>query len=115
MPMTGRPPSEARSLGACLNDAGWQAGRLLARADRLLRIESALREWLADPRLARSLRIANERDGRLVVYAASAAAATLLRYRQQELIQFLRLKLGLDATSIEVKIRPPAPGGDSRI
>jgi hypothetical protein len=50
-----------------------------------------------------------------VVYAASAAAATLLRYRQQELIQFLRLKLGLDATSIEVKIRPPAPGGDSRI
>lgn len=113
--MTARPPLESRSLGACLNDAGSEARRLLSRADHLLHIESALREWAADTRLARSLRIANERDGRLVIYADSAAAATTLRYRQQELIQFLRHKLSLNATSIEVKIRPPAVGGDSRI
>jgi hypothetical protein len=113
--MVSRPPSEARTLGACLNDAGSAARSLLARADRLLQIESALREWAEDARLARSLRIANERGGRLLVYADSAAAATTLRYRRQELIQFLRQKLGLNATAIDVKIRPPAPGGVSRI
>lgn len=84
--------------------------RLLARAGRLAVIQTAIREWAGEP-LASSLTIANERDGVLVVYAASAAALTQVRYKQQELIQFLRERHLVTATKLEVKINPTARSG----
>jgi hypothetical protein len=47
----------------------------------------------------------------LVIYAASAAALTQVRYKQQELIHFLRQRLGLASTKVEVKINPSARSG----
>lgn len=107
-----KPPREpdAIGIGACLNDPGSSLHHLLARAGRLAAIQATIREWAGEP-LASSLTIANERDGVLVVYAASAAALTQLRYKQQELIQFLRERLSLASTKLEVKINPTARGG----
>lgn len=101
---------EAVGIGACLNDPGSSVQHLLARAGRLAAIQAAIRDWAGEP-LASSLTIANERDGVLVVYAASAAALTQLRYKQQELIQFLREHHALAPTKLEVKINPATRGG----
>ena len=107
-----KPPREpdAKGIGACLNDPGSSVHSLLARAGQLAEIQTAIRDWACEP-LASSLIIANERDGILVVYAASAAALTQVRYKQQELIHFLRQRLGLAFTKIEVKINPSARSG----
>jgi len=107
-----KPPREpdAKGIGACLNDPGSSVHNLLARASQLADIQSALRDWAGEP-LASSLTIANERDGVLVIYAASAAALTQVRYKQQELIHFLRQRLGLASTKVEVKINPTAKSG----
>ena len=107
-----KPPREpdAIGIGACLNDPGSTVHKLLARAGQLAELQSAIRDWAGEP-LASSLMVANERDGTLVIYAASAAALTQVRYKQQELIHFLHQRLGLAATKIEVKINPSAGRG----
>ena len=107
-----KPPREpdAKGIGACLNEPGSSLHSLLSRAGQLAEIQSAIRDWAGEP-LASSLMIANERDGTLIIYAASAAALTQVRYRQQELIHFLRQRLGLAFTKVEVKINPSAGSG----
>ena len=107
-----KPPQEpeARGIGSCLDRPGSSTRHLLNRALRLADLESAIRGWAGEP-LALSLSVANERDGTLVLYAASAAALTQLRYRQQELLQFLHQRLGLDTEKLEIKIKPTAHGG----
>jgi hypothetical protein len=85
--------------------------QLLARAGRLAEIQSAIRDWArnwAGEPLASSLIVANERNGILLVYTNSAAALTQVRYRKQELIQFLHQRLGLATEKIDVKIHPSA-------
>jgi hypothetical protein len=101
--MNSPPEPDAVGVGACLSDPGSSVQRLLARAGRLEEIQSAIHAWAGEP-LASSLKIANERDGTLVVYATSAAALTQVRYKQQELIQFLRQRLGLALKKVEVKV-----------
>ena len=98
---------EARELGAFLEKPGSSTRTLLARARRLAEIETALREWAGKP-LALSLSVANMRDGTLVIYTTSAAALTHIRYRQQELIQFLHGRFGLDLHKLEIKNTPAA-------
>jgi hypothetical protein len=107
-----KPPREpdARDIGACLSDPGSSLHKLLARAAQLTEIQTVVRDWAGEP-LASSLTVANERDGTLVIYAASAAALTQVRYKQQELIQFLHQRLGLASKKLEVKINPAAPSG----
>lgn len=106
------PPREhdAKGIGAYLGDPGSSLHKLMARATQLTEVQALIRDWAGEP-LASSLSVANERDGTLVVYAASAAALTQVRYKQQELIQFLRQRLGLTSTKIEVKINPAASSG----
>lgn len=101
---------DAVDIGAHLSDPGSSLHKLFARAGQLGAIQAALAQWAGEP-LASSLNIANERDGTLVIYAASAAALTQVRFQQQELIHFLRQRLGLNITKIETKISPPASGG----
>jgi hypothetical protein len=104
------PDPDAVGLGTCFNDPGSALHQLMARVGRLADIQTAIRNWAGEP-LASSLTIANERDGILVVYAASAAALLQVRFRQQELIQFLHERLGVAATKLEVKIHPTVHNG----
>jgi hypothetical protein len=107
-----KPPRDpdAIDIGAHLSGPGSSLHKLFARAGQLAAIQAAIAEWAGEP-LASSLNIANERDGTLVIYAASAAALTQVRFQQQELIHFLREQLGLSVTKLEAKINPAASGG----
>lgn len=104
------PPREhdAKGIGTYLGDPGSSVHKLMARARQLTEIQALIRDWAGEP-LASSLSVANERDGTLIIYAASAAALTQVRYKQQELIQLLHQRLGLTSKKIEVKIYPAAP------
>lgn len=108
--MTPPRESDAQGIGAYLGNAGSSLHKLMARATQLTEIQTLIRDWAGEP-LASSLSVANERDGILIIYAASAAALTQVRYKQQELIQFLHDRLGLTSKKIEVKIHPTAQGG----
>jgi hypothetical protein len=101
---------EPRAIGECLQAAGSPTLRLWAQLDRLAQIQSAITDWAGDP-LARSLSVANFRDGRLILHTDSAAALTQVRFRQQELLQFLQNRLGVDALKLEVKVDPSARSG----
>lgn len=103
--------ADAKNVGAHLDKPGSPVHRLLHQARRFGEIQQILRQilrdWTLEP-LARSLRIANERDGVVVVYVDSAAAFTQLRYRQQDLIQAMRDRLNSNSLMLEIKMRPAA-------
>lgn len=96
-------------LGAHLVHPDSPVQDLLRQASRLEGIQKMLRDWAREP-LASSLRIANEREGVVVVYVDSAAAHTQLRYRQQEMLQLLRDGLGNPSLSLQIKMRPASQG-----
>lgn len=106
------PPREtdAQGIGAYLGNADSSLHKLMTRVAQLTEIQTLIRDWAGEP-LASSLSVANERDGTLIIYAASAAALTQVRYKQQELIQFLHQRLDLTSKNIEVKISPTARSG----
>lgn len=92
-------------LGAHLALPGSPVQRLLRQAGRLTVIQGMVRDWAHEP-LASSLCVANEREDIVVIHVASAAAHTQLRYRTQELLQFLQQKLENPSLRLEIKVRP---------
>ncbi len=102
--------ADAKNVGAHLDNPESSIRALLERTRTLADIQQILRDWAAEP-FAHSLRIANTRDGIVVVYADSAAAFTQLRYRQQDLLQVLQRKLGNAALKLEIKMRLAAQNG----
>jgi len=97
--------AEDNRLGAHLIHPDSPVQGLLRRASRLEGIQTMLRTWAREP-LASSLRVANEREGVVVVFVESAAAHTQLRYRQQDMLQVLRDGLGNPTLQLEIKMRP---------
>jgi len=102
-----KPPSEARSIGSFLGDPLFSAHHLLSEAERLTQLQNVLRQWL--PASVRgSIRVAAEQQGELVLHADSAAALVAIRYREQELLTYLRQVFDLTATKVVAKIVPIA-------
>lgn len=102
-------------VGAHLLLPGSPVQALLRQANRLELIQKLIRDWACEP-LANSLRVVHERDQVLVVYVDSAAAFTQIRYRHQELQQFLSTRLENPALQLELKMRPTAQiGGSGRV
>lgn len=101
---------DAKSVGAHLDSPGSPLHALLDRARGLTTLQQLVRQWAGEP-LGRSLHVANERDGIVVVFADSAAAFTQLRYRQQELLQALQARSGNTLLKLEIKMRPAAQNG----
>lgn len=109
-------PSEAKSIGAILGGDRSRVRTLLDEAQRLETLQSGLNDWTA--RHARmpagcaevptgiSLRVVAERDATLVIYGNSAAALTAIRYRQDELLSYLRERFSITASKIVTKIVP---------
>ena len=108
--MTKTTHADIKNVGAHLENSDSLLQGLLDRARSLGETQQILRNWAMEP-LSRSLRIANARDGVVVVYADSAAAFTQLRYRQQELLQLLQTTLGKPDLTLEIKMRPAARDG----
>ena len=105
--MKQKPPAEARSVGDYLSDPRFSARRLLTEAERLTQLQIFLCEW-APASLRPFLHIAAEREGELVIHTSSAAALTEIRYRQSELLDYLRRHFDLSATKVVTKIVPTA-------
>ncbi|MDB5985396.1 MAG: hypothetical protein JWR16_449 [Nevskia sp.] len=105
--MKQKSPSEARSIGSFLSDPLFSARRLLTEAERLTQLQNSLRQWLPDS-VRQSIRVAAEQEGTLILHADSAAALVAIRYRENELLTYLRQAFDLSATQVVTKIVPPA-------
>ena len=108
--MTKTTAPDGKNVGAHLDAPDSSVGLLLSRARGLGELQQTLSEWAAEP-LARFLRIANLRDGVVVVHADSAAAFTQLRYRQQELVQVLQERLQDPVLTLQIRMVPAASHG----
>jgi hypothetical protein len=104
---------DAKNVGMHLDNAPSGLRDLLGRARQLAEIDSAVRDWAGTP-LNQHLRVANVRQGALVIYIENAAAYTALRYRQQELLERLRQQCKITISKIEIKTMPSPqkPSGD---
>jgi hypothetical protein len=82
--------------------------KLLARAEQLARLETLLDE-LVDPALARHVRVANVRDGRLILVTPVAPIATRLRLEAPRLLEGFR-EHGIEFFDrIETRVAPFPP------
>ena len=108
--MDRKRPTDAKSIGACLNDPSSPVGKLINQTRTLTELEAAVRDWAGEP-LAHSLHVANLRGEVLVICATSSAALTSVRYRQKELFEHLRKRLGLAINKLEAKVLPTAQFG----
>ncbi len=101
-----RPERGPRPLQHWLEAENGPYARLQAHCRRLQRLQARVRAHLP-ANLQDHCQVADCRDGRLVLHAASAAHATLLRYRLPDLLQNLRRDGLVDLRAIEIKVRPP--------
>lgn len=97
--------AELTPLHGRLNAAPGELEGLLQRARQIQAVQQACQRWSTEPWMA-SIRVANVRDGTLVVHSDSAAALTALRYRREALLGFLRDRYGWPLTRLEARVRP---------
>jgi len=84
-----------------------QLARLTGHAAILLRLQDRLAATLPEP-LRPAVRVANLKDGRLLLHADNGAVATRLRQQAPTLVSALRLQGG-EVTGIEVRVQPRNP------
>jgi hypothetical protein len=97
---------EPRNLADILSDPRSALGQLVAGAEKhksmIMQVKSCL-----DPELARHLIGVNTRDDTLVLVCDSAAWATRLRYKGDELLASLQQRYELTLHRVKVKVRAP--------
>lgn len=104
-----RPRSrKARSVGEIAATGERGLGGLLARARRLDRIDRALAAAL-DPRHAPHVRVANVRDGKLILATPVAPIAQRIKMEAPRLLETLRREFRDDFSQLEVMVTPDLP------
>ena len=98
-------PSDPRKLSDWLRRASGPIQNALSRTERLVQVNHAFREWLREP-WAVDVRIASFDGDTAVLYAANAAAATLLRFRAPSIVAFVRERCNPACTDIQIKVQP---------
>jgi hypothetical protein len=93
----------AKKLGDFLNPSDG-IGALMPQAALLLTVRSALSEAIPD-HLRRSVTIANYRQGKVFLFAASGAIAARLRLLEPRMLEILS-KRGLNVTGLTVEVQP---------
>ena len=96
---------DAASVQRWLTNSAGALGSVLAKTNELVEYTQILRNFLAEP-WAEAVRVANLRGDVLVVYCENASALTLLRYRQDDLLAFVRRRICPTCTKVESKVRP---------
>lgn len=64
-----------------------------------------MREWSDEPWLAQ-IRLANIRNGTLVLHSSSAAALIQLRQHQRGLLDYLNQRFQIRCDQLEARVRP---------
>jgi hypothetical protein len=98
-------PSDARKLSDWLHRQSGALHRILSHADKLTQVNRAFRDWLREP-WADAVRIATLDDPTAVVYAGNAATATLLRFRAEAILAWLREHGNPACTDLQIKVQP---------
>jgi hypothetical protein len=97
--------STPRTFAEHLLQPGSSLSQLLGRLHHLAYADQRLRETLGAP-LADRVRLANIREGRAIIHVDAASTLTLLRFRQQELLEILRSCDGISCQRLEFSIDP---------
>lgn len=100
-----RPTPDGEPLDQWLRRQPRTVRDLLDHARLLADINRSLLQWCSEPWVDQ-IRIANLRDGTLVVFSASAAALVPLRYRSADLLAWINSRFQPACTRIEAKVRP---------
>lgn len=98
-------PSDPRKLSDWLRLQAGPVQQALGQAERLTQVNRAFREWLREP-WADDVRIASFEGDTAVVFAAHAAAATLLRFRAPSVVAFVRERCNPACTNLQIKVQP---------
>lgn len=98
-------PSDSRKLSDWLRGQTSPVQQALDQAAQLAQANRAFREWLREP-WANDVRFASYSGDTAVVFAAHAAAATLLRYRAPSIVAFVRERLNPACTELQIKVQP---------
>ncbi|SEQ93293.1 Protein of unknown function [Solimonas aquatica] len=96
---------DPQPLSQVLNLAAHDGGGWLARLRQLQAINQSLPQWCAEP-WVKQLRVANLREGVVVVYSASATALVPLRHRSNAFLRWLKDYHGLDCQRLALSVRP---------
>jgi len=98
-------PSDARKLSEWLHRQSGALQEILSHTEQLVQVNRAFREWLREP-WADAVRIAAFDGDTVVVYAANAAAATLLRFRAPAVVAFVQKHWNPACTALQIKVQP---------
>ena len=98
-------PSDARKLSDWLGGQSGLLQQALSHAEQLSRATSALRAYLDEP-WSDAVRIAAIDGDTAVIYASHAAAATLLRFRSEAVLAFIRERYNPGCTRVQIKVQP---------
>ena len=98
-------PADARKLSDWLHRQSGATQRALSHAEQLAQVNRAFHEWLREP-WAAEVRIAAFEGDTAILYAAHAAAATLLRYRAPSIVAFVRERYNPACTNVQIKVQP---------
>ncbi|MGH8442694.1 MAG: DciA family protein [Nevskiaceae bacterium] len=98
-------PSDARKLSDWLRRQAGALQEILSPTEQLVQANRAFRDWLREP-WAESVRIVGLDGDTVVVYAANAAAATLLRFRAPAIVAFVQERWNPACTSLQIKVQP---------
>ena len=100
------------NAGAFL-DRAEDIGPLMPKARHLLELRRAVTKLLP-PSLARCCTVANDRQGKVILFAESNAIAAKLKLLAPALRNRLS-ETGQQVTSVVIEVQPPAPQGPARL
>ena len=97
-----------KAVSDLMDQGGGALPRLLLRAQRLQELDQALSDEL-DPGIAPHVRVANVRDGKLILCTPVAPIGTRLRMEAPRLIATLQRSYPGLFTELDVRITPTLP------
>lgn len=97
-------PSDPRKLSDWLDSQPEAVRRALSNSEPLTLVNRAFRDWLGEP-WADQVRIALLGET-TVIFAAHAAAATLLRFRTPAILAVVRERFEPACTAVQIKVQP---------
>lgn len=99
-------PTDPRKLSDWLRQSA-PMQQALSHAEQLVRVTAAFREWLREP-WSDCVRIAAIDGDTVVIFAAHAAAATVLRFRGEAILAFVRERYNPACSRLQIRIQPDA-------